>query len=309
MSRPTAYPNWATNVNYAGGPNVGTPTKVAPSGGRMADGWRNNDVPPAQEQNYEMDLVNQWIQWFDDPSVADLTALAAYSTNVVTGKTRVNAGGEGQYIYFTTPAFGIDGLWEVDAPGAGNEHWQHSLMQLVANSWTGKGLAAVGPVPSDAYPTATASGRINKSLVPHGWASEVPIPLQLFTTNSTVPLTNANGAVLATWDMGTLTAVDYVHAHINGVCASGSANGFEVGVYISNDNGATWNLMTPYNGVTPGVPFVLDQTGTGAAIPVSLSFVLNVSAGHNLVQLRAASIGVGVTKVSVGAGLIEVRRT
>ncbi len=66
MTRPTTFPDWATNTNYAGGPDIGTVTKVAPSAGRIADGWRNTDVPPAQEQNHEANLTGQWIRYFDD---------------------------------------------------------------------------------------------------------------------------------------------------------------------------------------------------------------------------------------------------
>lgn len=302
MARPSAYPNWATNVNYAGGPNVGTPTKVVPSAGRMADGWRNNDVPPAQEENYEMDLLNQWIQWLDAGLAANLATLNGL-TGIPDG-ARVNVRTQSAYQRVAAGTAGAsDGYWLVTSADGGQ--WLHPNWKDAAS---GK-IAYVGPVPAETTTVATPAGRINKQFIPHGWFFEMPIPLQVFTTNSTTTLTNANGAVLATWDMGTLAATDYIYAHINAACHSGSAAGYEVGVYISNDNGATWALMTPYNGVAVGVPFIYDAAGTGAASSVDLSFVLNVSAGHNLVQLRAASIAAGVTTVSVGAGLIRVERT
>lgn len=67
MARPAALPTWATNVNYSGGPLIGTPTKIAPAGGRIADGWRPQDLPPGQEENYTQDLQNQWTAYLDEP--------------------------------------------------------------------------------------------------------------------------------------------------------------------------------------------------------------------------------------------------
>ncbi len=66
ITRPTDFPDWATNPNWVSGPDIGQPTKALPVVGRIADGWRNGDVPPPQEQNYEMNLLGQWIRYLDD---------------------------------------------------------------------------------------------------------------------------------------------------------------------------------------------------------------------------------------------------
>jgi hypothetical protein len=46
---------WATNDNFAAGPDVGTPTKVPPSVGQEADGYYRNNKPAAKIWNY-----NRW---------------------------------------------------------------------------------------------------------------------------------------------------------------------------------------------------------------------------------------------------------
>lgn len=52
------YPDWATDANYSGG----GPTKVAPSAGRVAQGWEVLQQPPAQFFNWWKNLVSQWIR-------------------------------------------------------------------------------------------------------------------------------------------------------------------------------------------------------------------------------------------------------
>jgi hypothetical protein len=63
MPRPSIVPSHATNANYAGGPEVGTPTKVAPDATIMGDGYRPGDEPGAQTFNYQINLLCQWIAW------------------------------------------------------------------------------------------------------------------------------------------------------------------------------------------------------------------------------------------------------
>lgn len=57
MSKPTQSYDWATNTNYAGGPDVGTVTKVEPPAATEQDGWRGNQAPPPQYQNYWQNAV------------------------------------------------------------------------------------------------------------------------------------------------------------------------------------------------------------------------------------------------------------
>lgn len=58
--KPTQAATWATDTNYTGGAEAGTPTKVAPSAGRQAEGVEPGAKYPAQEFNWEQNLVGQW---------------------------------------------------------------------------------------------------------------------------------------------------------------------------------------------------------------------------------------------------------
>ena len=76
MARPTdagfpdaPYPSWASNTNAATGPNVGNLTKIQPSSGFIADGWKQDDVPPGEYQNWWQDLAKRWIKYLDEPAV------------------------------------------------------------------------------------------------------------------------------------------------------------------------------------------------------------------------------------------------
>lgn len=62
-ARPSTVPTWSTNANYTGGPAVGTPTCVAPSGPAQAEGWEPGQKPGAQNQNWWQNLAGQWLTW------------------------------------------------------------------------------------------------------------------------------------------------------------------------------------------------------------------------------------------------------
>jgi hypothetical protein len=63
MSRPASTPSFATHPNYLTGPEVGTPTKVAPDTTLTGDGYRPGDEPGAQQFNYVINLICLWITW------------------------------------------------------------------------------------------------------------------------------------------------------------------------------------------------------------------------------------------------------
>lgn len=60
--RPTDIPSFATNTNYATGPDVGTATRVKPSVGELADGFKNGlaNAPDAQSLNWAVGLLSDW---------------------------------------------------------------------------------------------------------------------------------------------------------------------------------------------------------------------------------------------------------
>lgn len=63
MGEPSEDYDWATNANFAGGPDVGTVTKVDPPGAVRQDGWRGNQAPPPQYQNHWQNAVGKWFDW------------------------------------------------------------------------------------------------------------------------------------------------------------------------------------------------------------------------------------------------------
>lgn len=67
-TKPSVVPTWATDTNFTNGPAavIGTPTKVAPSAGVRAEGWIPNTAPGAQHENYEKNLIGQWLDYLDD---------------------------------------------------------------------------------------------------------------------------------------------------------------------------------------------------------------------------------------------------
>lgn len=76
MPKPVIIPTWASDANYPAGaePEAGTPTKVAPTTGQGTIGWRPDQIPTAQEQNWWMDLVADWLAYLDGANIdGDLT--------------------------------------------------------------------------------------------------------------------------------------------------------------------------------------------------------------------------------------------
>lgn len=66
MAKPGSVTPWATNANYAGGPFIGTPTKVAVPAGVIADGWQPDQKPPSEYQNQWQSDVAAWVSWVNE---------------------------------------------------------------------------------------------------------------------------------------------------------------------------------------------------------------------------------------------------
>ena len=69
MPAPSTIYDWATNTLASGGPAVGTPTKVVPSGGLQAEGWEPGDRPSAQNLNELLSNIYLWLNWLKGLSV------------------------------------------------------------------------------------------------------------------------------------------------------------------------------------------------------------------------------------------------
>lgn len=71
MSRPTVSPDWATDANYAAGANPwsGTPTKSAPSAGKVQTGYVPAADDAAEEDNYILNNHANYIKYLDSGAV------------------------------------------------------------------------------------------------------------------------------------------------------------------------------------------------------------------------------------------------
>lgn len=65
MPKPTLVPVWSTDANYTGGAEAGTPTKVTPTAGKIAEGFEPQEEPAAQTLNDRLNLIGQWATWLN----------------------------------------------------------------------------------------------------------------------------------------------------------------------------------------------------------------------------------------------------
>lgn len=98
-TRPSSTADWATNANYAAGPAIGTPTKVAPSVGDVQEGYEPAQEPGAQKFNYQLNLLGQWTDWLNAGLLPTgrqlLTGSGTYTPTTGTRAVRVRMVGGG----------------------------------------------------------------------------------------------------------------------------------------------------------------------------------------------------------------------
>lgn len=300
VARPTVSLGWATNLNYAGGPDIGTPTKIAPSAGRFADGWRNNDVPPAQEQNYWQGLAADWVAWLDAPALSSIPALQALPG----GAGRAATTAWGLYTWGvsdpTGGAFGSPYVVTCTTPG-GFWVWEYTFAHGFGQ------VPLIGPAPNDSYPTTTPAGRLNKSIIDHGFHTN-GATLNLITDSTTsASLQTFNNAVNSgiLHNLGTLAVNDVVQfwptltAHGN----SGAAFNYEVFVEISEDNGSSWIQMTNQS----GTPYRADTSNSNQTIAGGFVRIV-ANAGVFKIRIRMKSDGTNQLVVNLDSSYSLVIR-
>lgn len=358
MARPTVLPSWATNPNYAGGINIGTPTKIAPSAGRVADGWRNTEVPPAQEQNYEMGLLGDWVNWFDSgntipfPDLAGITSAVAGSkvfvsevgwyeygsgvsftadgVNVVTATgmgvgqwvhqsvvfdvlsslvlpsdldnrtitSRAFVKGFGWYYYRNPPGGAVTSEWVRPATAIGAGEWVHELIDLIETVQ----IPVIGPAPHDAviYPVGTAPGRLNRSIVDHGYfahqISPIPNAYTLLLTTA-VPTPQLTVPTIPQCKLN-----DVVRFSVNASVRSnvGVATQCQVWTEVSEDNGSTWTAVTSGNTLFMIVP------ASGATQMVGLGFSRTFAALTGALEVRIVASSDGVNQIGLSIDSYEL---
>lgn len=89
--RPTDFPTFATNTNYSTGPDNGTATKIAFTGGEIANGNIKGPgyAPNAKKYNWWMNLVGRWVLYIDE-KITEL--LAAVEVNIPSMAGRIFTG-------------------------------------------------------------------------------------------------------------------------------------------------------------------------------------------------------------------------
>lgn len=86
MPRPaTPAPEWASDANYPAGPEpeAGFPTKVAPTSGQADVGWRPDQIPPAEEENWWKNNVWLWLAYLQEITAPKWKWIAAEAATVV----------------------------------------------------------------------------------------------------------------------------------------------------------------------------------------------------------------------------------
>lgn len=294
MSRPALVLEWASNPNYVGGPDAGNPTKVEPSAGRKADGWRNGDQPPAQEQNWWQEQVEQWVKWLDAPSVA----LADLEDQPVGTGRVVFTADAGYYTWFAGAPLTADGYWVVTSTDTGQ--WIH---QSVNASGAGR-VALVGPAPGDAWTPATTAGRINQSVVPYGRFGHVINNAQQFNSTSTSLTTFGTLA-----NFGSLQFVTGDIISLEGSCIVSSDEDIEIGPAISTDGGTTWVGLFDTGGGDVH-PAYTKPVSASRNISVGFAFtrILAGSTTGLRVALRGKLLGAGSAAITTSAFNVWSRR-
>ena len=304
MSHPPAYADWATNALYAGGPNAGTATKVAPSGGRMADGWRNNDVPPAQEQNYWQSLVNDWIKWLDAGSYEEVDIAGLTAADGVVDGTTVRTLYGGSWTYTTATPYTPTAFWVKTATGMGVGQW---INNIVPEHNLGR-IVSVGPVPGEAFETATPAGRINKQFIDHGFftndADLADGSAHSYTTTSTSLITFSGANVS---NLGLLTNGDIIHLVVNATAltTAGAPLNYQAFTEISFDNGGSWLAVTSNGG---SLAYRVEADNIQYAVQLGFVMLAAGVTGNTLIRFRGKVFTAGTLTLNVDSWYALVTR-
>lgn len=70
MAQPTYYPDWATEDTTL--PSTGQTNKVRPKNSLLTIGWDKGQIPSAEEFNWELNNLGQWIRYLNDEVIAGL---------------------------------------------------------------------------------------------------------------------------------------------------------------------------------------------------------------------------------------------
>lgn len=84
MAQPTYYPDWATEDTTL--PSTGQTNKVRPKNSLLTIGWDKGQIPSAEEFNWELNNLGQWIRYLND-EVSDAVTSVTLSSATLNAAT------------------------------------------------------------------------------------------------------------------------------------------------------------------------------------------------------------------------------
>lgn len=236
----------------------------------------------------------QWVHEsvaFDN--ISSLALVSNLDARTITSRAFVKGFG---WYYYRTPSGGEPtSQWRRPATAIGSGEWVHESINLIETVQ----VPVIGPAPLDAviFPVGTAPGRLNRSIIDHGYLTHAMIAATDLTTTSAslVDVQNIN--------LGPLLANDIIKAHLPAV--AGCTANFRAATYVSVDGGGS------YVQFSPGSAFAYPGSAGPTTIAVSLDFYRAMSGnstGDVHVSIRIQSNGSATCTLSLGDSMIEVIR-
>lgn len=179
--------------------------------------------------------------------------------------TKVYVSQVGWWEYSATNVGTADGFWIITATGMGVGQWVNSQL-----AWVHLGkMAAIGPTPGDTLTDATPAGRINHQYIPHGVVfATVHTPATASNTRSYAdPLTASDE--LTGDALGAIQVGDIIRGNIS--VGANCANAIRIGVFVTQDNGSTYTLVSPRVSSTLPVDYT-KNANAGERVAIDLSF-------------------------------------
>lgn len=321
MSKPITKPRWATDVG----------TTVEPSSGHKDTGWENLERPPARFMNWILNLIYQWVVYFEDTTDDALDTLLAYTTaagvdpaSVSTARQELAALADKELAAIVNPttithgsnawrSWATDGAGVIVAVGAGGaisvssnfgRTWGNST---AANAFAGTFTSVIyggGLFVACGFSSGTA-GVIQTSPTGAAWTERVndgsfALNRLQYDGSSTYVCVGNDGAAWKTYTSSNGTAWT---SHAVAQVLSTAHLAFGAGLFVSALNsGASTTLYTSPDGITwTARAFANASSYTGLAYSAANGFVAyGVSGGNREVQKSVN--GITWTRVRTGAG-------
>lgn len=217
---------------------------------------------------------------------------------------KVYVSGMGWYTYTQGTPFTADGTWVVTCDIGGQ-----FVHELVALHNLAK-IAAIGPVPGEAFAVATPAGRINKQFITRGWLNDT-FGGPGTVTNSTVDATLGTGS-LANYGGSHFVDVTGTFGHnlmigdtveFVAEAVGSSLIDFSAGSYVVENGGSPIPVTA-----SAGIP-AYNATGGGRNVVVTIGFTWVVStAGTFKIYIKGNVISTGSATLAFNSYMVRVTR-